>query len=601
MVNNHIRNIGIIAHVDHGKTTIVDKLLNQAGLFRSNQVVEERMMDSMDLEKEKGITIRSKNAAIQWNDVKINIVDTPGHADFGGEVERILKMVEGVLLLVDSVDGPQAQTRFVLRKTIENNLKIIVVINKIDRENANPQKIHDQVLELFMELNATDEQFNSPFLYASAKEGYAVKEPQDTGTDMNPLLETIVDYIPAPIGDANESFKMLISNLDWNDYVGRIAIGKILNGSIQGGNTIYRIAKEGLEERKTVSKIFTFDGLHSAESDGVMAGDIVGIAGFEEVRIGETLSNEEDRIPIPFVDLDPPTIRMQISVNDGPLAGRDGKFLTARQIYDRLVRETRTNISLELSESSIANSFVISARGILQVSILVETMRREGFEIMVSKPEVIFQQDESGKQVEPFETLWLEVPETSLGDVLPNLALRKARIEKMEHHHNFVTIEAIISTRGLIGLETYLANKTSGRAVFSHLFKEYGKLCGEIKSRTNGVLISMGNGMATTYSLVSLQERGRLFIGAQENVYEGMVVGENSRQDDLPVNPTKMKQLTNFRCQGEGKSVQLEPPVNMSLEKALEYIAADEFVEITPNNLRLRKKILDANQRKRAA
>ena len=527
-------------------------------------------------------------------------MDTPGHADFGGEVERILKMVDGVLLLVDAVEGPQAQTRFVLRKAIENGLKLIVVINKIDRPNAEPMEIHDRVLELLLELNANDEQFNAPFLYASAKEGYVVAEPKSIAPDMHLLLDTVLSYIPAPLGDPDGVFKMLISNLDWSDYVGRIAVGKIINGSLKTSDPIICIHKDKRLEKKIVTKLFTFDGLGTSESKTVQAGDIVGIAGFESVSIGETLCDNEDVIPIPFVDLDPPTIGMQISVNDGPMAGRDGKFLTARQIQERLIKETRTNISLELAETNTPNTFIINARGILQVAILIETMRREGYEILVAKPEVIFQYEDN-KRLEPFENLWLELPETNLGDALQNLAMRKGQVHDMKHHGSTVLLEAVIPTRGLIGLETFLANKTSGQAVLSHLFKEYKPFCGDIKMRSTGVLISMESGVATSYSLATLQDRGRLFIGPQEEIYAGMIVGENSRPDDLPVNPTKAKQLTNFRCQGEGKSTQLEPPVRMSLEKALEFIAPDEFIEATPNHLRLRKKILDANRRKRAA
>ena len=600
VMNKNIRNIGIIAHVDHGKTTLVDKLLRQAGLFRSNEVVADRVMDSMDLEKEKGITIRAKNASINWKDTKINIVDTPGHADFGGEVERILNMVEGVLLLVDAAEGPQAQTRFVLRKAIASGLKLMVVINKIDRVNAEPAKVHDRVLELLLELDANDDQFHAPFLYASAKEGYVVEDPASSGVDMNVLLDRISSYIPPPTGNPEGPFKMLISNLDWSDYVGRIAVGKISNGSIRAGENVFCVHKDKSTTKKVVTKIFAFDGLGTTDSSEAFAGDIIGIAGFDELRIGETLCDESDVAPIPFVDLDPPTIQMQISVNDGPLAGRDGKFLTARQIGERLLKETRTNISLELINAVRANSFIVSARGILQVSILLETMRREGYEILVSKPEVILRTQDD-KTLEPYETLWLELPECHLGDALPNLAVRKAKILAMEHNKDRVMIEAVIPTQGLIGLETYLANKTSGHAILSHMFREYGPYGGEIRMRNNGVLVSMENGTSTTYSLAALQERGRLFIGPQEDVYPGMIVGENSRPDDLEVNPTKAKQLTNFRSQGEGKAAQLTPPVRMSLEKALEFIAPDEFIEVTPKNLRLRKKILDANQRKRAA
>lgn len=599
MVTN-IRNVAIIAHVDHGKTTLVDKLLTHSGLFRSNEVVVERMMDSMDLEKEKGITIRAKNASIVWKDTKINIVDTPGHADFGGEVERILKMVDGVLLIVDAAEGPQAQTRFVLRKALENGLKLIVVINKIDREFANPTEVHDRVLELLLDLHANEEQFNAPFIYGSAKNGYMHETLESPRCGMELLLNKIVDVIPPPVADTTKPFKMLISNLDWSDYVGRIAIGKVLNGVARPGDRTTLVDQTGPIETKAITKIFTFSGLRSTELDGVAAGDIAGIAGFDKVHIGECFCDEADLTPIPFVHLDPPTLRMQLVVNDSPLCGRDGKFLTARHLKERLVKETRTNISLELAESGMANAFTINARGVLQVAILVETMRREGFEMLVAKPEVIFQTD-NGHKTEPFETLWLEVPEDCLGDAIQNLAMRKAQIEKMEHGSRMVRIEALIPTRGLIGLETFLANKTAGQAVTSHMFAKYAPYCGPISTRVSGVLVSMENGVSTAYALTALQDRGKLFIGPQEEVYVGMIVGENSRPDDLTVNPTKAKQLTNFRSQGEGRTTPLEPPVQMSLEKAIEFIAPDEYVEVTPNFLRLRKKILDATQRKRAA
>jgi GTP-binding protein len=599
-MNSNIRNVGIIAHVDHGKTTLVDKLLREGGVYRDNQVAEERAMDSMDLEKEKGITIKAKNASVHWGGVTINIVDTPGHADFGGEVERILGMVDGVLLLVDAFDGPQAQTRFVLKKALAHGLKVIVVINKIDREHADPHKMHDKVLELLLELNATEEQFNAPFIYASARDGYALKDLGDKHNGMTPLFETILKHIPAPTADLNAPFQMLISNLDWSDYVGRIAIGKITGGSVKVGDSIVCIHKNGKRERAAVTKVWEFSGLKSGEIVNGEAGNIVGISGFEELAIGETLCDSEEREPVSWTELDPPTIQMQFAVNDGPLAGRDGKFVTARHIRERLYKEVRTNISLLVEDTEAAYIFLVSARGEMQIAILVEQMRREGYETLVSRPEVILKQV-GGKTLEPYELLWLEVPSECLGDMLQSLASRKAQITNMQHHPHGVGVEATIPTRGLIGLETDMVNLTSGRGVMSHMFKEYGPMVGEILTRNTGTLVSMETGIATAWALNNIQERGRLFVGPQEEVYEGMIIGENPRAEDMPVNPTKTKHLTNMRSVGDGKGIQLEPPLKMSLERAIEYIAQDEYVEATPKNLRLRKKILNATKRKRAA
>ncbi len=596
---NEYRNIGIIAHIDHGKTTLVDKLLESSGVYRENAVIQDRAMDSMDLEKEKGITIRSKNASVKWEDTIINIVDTPGHADFGGEVERILKMVDGVLLIVDAAEGPQAQTRFVLKKAIENDLKLICIINKIDREFSDAERVHDEVLELLLELNATEEQFNAPFVYCSAKKGFAITNLDDEPLNMDPLFRTVITHIPAPVIYDDEPFKMLVSNVDWDDYVGRIAIGKIRSGSVKFGDLIYCIDKDGELKKGTVKKLFSYRGLTPAESVEVYAGDIVGIAGFEHIYIGETLCDNESRSALPFVEIDPLTIQMQICVNDGPFAGRDGKYVTARNIRDRLEKETRTNISLEFQESQDGASFIISARGELQIAVLVETMRREGFELLISRPEVILH-FENDKKLEPFEEIWLELPNETLGDIMQELATRKAQITNMVHEGKIVKLEATMPTRGLIGFENFIINKTSGQALLGHLFKEYAPFCGEIKFRNTGVLISMEHGTATSYALESIQERGKLFISPQEEVYEGMIIGENSRPQDLPVNPTKAKQLTNFRCQGEGKGIQLEPAKKYSLEKAIELIADDEYVEITPVAIRLRKRILNANDRKRS-
>ena len=596
-----IRNIAIIAHVDHGKTTLVDQLLKQAGTFRANQKTEIRMMDSMDLEKEKGITIRAKNAAFRWNGYHVNIVDTPGHADFGGEVERIMKMVDGVLLVVDAYDGPQAQTKFVLRKAMENGLKPIVVINKIDRENARPHKVLDMVFELFLELNASDEQLDFPHIYASARDGYAKRELVDPSDTMTPLYEAIAWHIPAPKASDAGFFQMLVSNLDYSDYLGRIAYGRIISGSVKVGQSIVCIHAGGRKERGKVTALFGHEGLEKVQIEEAFSGDIIGLTGFEEVFIGETLTDTEDREALHFVDIDPPTIAMKICVNDSPLAGREGKLLTARQIRDRLIKETRTNVSIMVSDTEIAGHFDVKARGEMQIAILVEQMRREGFEILVSRPEVIYKRADDGSLLEPMETLYVDVPTDNLGDILQSLASRKAEITSMEHKSHSVLVESTIPTRGLIGFETDLVNVTKGHGIASHLFKEYGAHKGEIPSRNNGVLVSMEGGISMAYALDTIQERGRLFIGPQEEIYEGMIVGENARPDDMPVNPCKAKKLTNMRSQGDGKGISLAPPLVMSLERSLEYIAPDEYVEVTPKSLRLRKKILDATARKRAA
>lgn len=596
-----IRNIGIIAHVDHGKTTLVDGMLRQGGAFRTNQAVAERAMDSMDLEREKGITIRSKNASVTWKDTVINIVDTPGHADFGGEVERILKMVDGVILLVDASDGPQAQTRFVLRKALEQNLHLIVVVNKIDRDTANPAKVHDLVLELLMELEATEEQFNATFLYGSALNGYVVYDPKDKPDTLAPLFDTIVSEVPPPNADAEAPYRMLVSNLDWNSYVGRIAIGCIREGKIAVGQTIRRLPHETAPQNGKVMKLYGFSGMGMVEIESAGAGDIVGVAGFEEVFIGETLCENESQEALPFVAIDPPTLQMQFCVNDGPFAGKEGKFLTSRHLRDRLIRETYTNVSLSVEETS-GNTFLVQARGELQIAVLMETMRREGYEMLVSRPEVILTFSEDGKKQEPFEDVWMDIPGEKLGDVMQAVAARRGEITHMEHEHNSsrVLLQIVMPTRGLIGFDSYLTNLTSGEGVMSHMFKEYGPMAGTIPSRNTGALVSSDQGTSTAYALDTIQERGKLFIGPTEEVYVGMVLGESSRPGDLPVNPCRNKQLTNVRASGSDKAIMLEPPVQLNLEKAIEFIADDEFVEATPKNIRIRKKILDPNQRKRA-
>jgi GTP-binding protein len=595
-----IRNIAIIAHVDHGKTTLVDQLLRQSGTFRANQKIEERVMDSMDLEREKGITIRAKNAAFQWNDYRINIVDTPGHADFGGEVERIMKMVDGVLLVVDAHDGPQAQTRFVLRKALENRVKPIVVINKIDRENAEPHQVLDMVFDLFVELKATDEQLDFPIIYASAKNGIAKRELSDKDEDMTPLFEAIVKNVPPPKVSSEPFFQMLVSNLHYSDYLGRIALGRIVSGRVAVGDSIVCIHRDGRHERGDVTALFSYAGLEQVETKHASAGEIVALTGFDDVYIGETLTDREERAPLQFVDIDPPTIRMRILVNDSPFAGREGKFVTARHIKERLVRETRGNVSLQINDTDTAGAFEIHARGEMQIAILVEQMRREGYEVMVSRPEVIFHRDDEGNVLEPVEDLYVDLPEENMGDVVQAMAARKGEIVQTHHHGARVSVEAIIPTRGLIGFETDLVNLTRGEGLMSHLFREYAPFKGEIAGRNRGVMVAMEAGTSTAYALNNIQERGRLFIGPQEAVYSGMVVGENARPEDLPVNPCKAKHLTNMRSQGDGKGIQLEAPLRMSLERAIEYIDTDEFVEATPKSLRMRKRILDSTARKRS-
>ncbi len=598
----HIRNIAIIAHVDHGKTTLVDCLLKQSGTFRANQheSSDERLMDSMDLEKEKGITIRAKNAAFKYKDYHINIVDTPGHADFGGEVERIMNMIDGVLLVVDAAEGPQAQTRFVLRKALEAGAKPIVVINKIDRENANPKKVLDQVFELFISLNATDEQLDFPFVYCSAKDGYAKLDLSHVSGTMEPLFDAIVKHIPSPRAKAGDGFQVLVANLDYSDYLGRIAFGKIMAGKVKVGDLACCLHGHGKISQGKITMIYHFEGLKRIEVQEAHAGDIVGVTGFEEVFIGETIADKPERGALPYIPIDPPTIQMEFAVNDGPLAGQDGKLVTARHIWERLQKEIRTNVALRIKQTSDPKIFEVEGRGEMQIAILVEQMRREGHEVLVSRPEVLYKRDANGNMLEPIEKLFLEIPQEFMGPIMENLSGRKAEIIHMNHHADQVTIEALIPMRGLIGFETDLVNQTRGLGVMSHLFHEYGADRGEIAARKNGSLVSMESGEAMAYALNMIQERGRLMVGPGEAIYAGMIVGENARENDIPVNPCKAKRLTNMRSQGDGKGIQLSPPFKLSLERALEYIGSDEYVEATPKNLRLRKKILDETRRKRA-
>jgi GTP-binding protein len=598
-----IRNLAIIAHVDHGKTTLVDQLLQAGGTYRDNQATQERAMDSMDLEREKGITIKAKNTAILWEGYTINIVDTPGHADFGAEVERVMKMVDGVLLVVDAAGGPQAQTRFVLRKALQEGLKPIVVVNKVDRPLSNPLKVHDQVLELFLDLDATEDQFEAPFSYGSARDGYFMDHPDDERKDCIPLLKKIVKFIPEPTADPESPFLMLVSNIEWDSFVGRVAVGKVLGGAVKKGDTIWLHRKDGTKQQSKVMKTFTYSGLATEDSEGCGAGGIVGIAaGIEDIDIGETLAATKEQEALPFVAIDPPTISMEFSINDGPLAGKEGKHVTSRAIRERLMHELKTNVSLQVEDTDQAGIFNVSARGAMQIAVLVEQMRREGFEVCVSRPTVIYRRDEKDKLLEPFETLYIESPGEYTQGILKSLINRKGMMENMETEPSGETlITALIPTRGLIGFETEIVNLTSGHGIMSHLFREYGPHAGPIVTRTTGTLVSMEAGTATTYSLQTLEDRGVLFVAANDAIYGGMLVGENPRVGDMPVNPVKEKHLDNMRSSGKDKTSKLSPPIRFSLERAIEYIDADELVEATPQNIRLRKRILDANARKRAA
>ena len=577
----HIRNIAIIAHVDHGKTTLVDCLLKQSGTFRANEA-------------------KARNAAFKYKDYHINIVDTPGHADFGGEVERIMNMIDGVLLVVDAADGPQAQTRFVLRKALEAGAKPIVVINKIDRENANPKKVLDQVFELFISLNATDEQLDFPFIFCSAKVGYAKLDLEQASDSMVPLFDAIVKYIPPPRAKAGEGFQILVANLDYSDYLGRIAFGKIMEGKVKVGDTASCLHGHGRITQGKITMIYHFEGLKRIEVEEAHAGDIVGITGFEDVFIGETIADKPEHGALPYIPIDPPTIQMEFAVNDSPLAGQDGKLVTARHIWERLQKEIRTNVALRIKQTDDPKIFEVEGRGEMQIAILVEQMRREGYEVLVSRPEVLYKKGPGGELLEPIEQLFLEIPQEFMGAVMENLSGRKAEITSMNHHADQVTIEALIPTRGLIGFETDLVNQTRGLGVMSHLFHEYGPDRGEIAARKNGSLVSMESGRAMAYALNMIQERGRLMVEPGDAIYAGMIVGENARENDIPVNPCKAKRLTNMRSVGDGKGIQLNPPLKISLERALEYISSDEYVEATPKNLRLRKKILDETARKRS-
>jgi GTP-binding protein len=593
-----IRNIAIIAHVDHGKTTLVDAMLKHAGVFRENEAITERVMDSNDLEKERGITILAKNLSVHHGRYKINIVDTPGHADFGGEVERVLKMVDSVLLLVDALDGPMPQTRFVLKKSLDLGLKPIVVINKIDRPGARPDEVVDMVFDLFCELQATDEQLDFAVVYTSAKLGYAMLDLSAASTSLEPLFAVIESNVRPPLGNPNAPFQLLVTNIDYNDYIGRIATGKVFNGKVKTGESIALVKRDGSVVKGRVSKLLGYEGLKQVEVQEAGTGDIVTIAGFSDVGIGETLASAETPIGLPYVSIDEPTIAMNFIVNNSPFAGREGKLVTSRNIRERLDKELRTNVALLVEDTVHGDTFKVSGRGELHLSILIENMRREGFEMSVSKPEVIFR-EEDGKKLEPMEYLVVDVPAEYQGAIIEKMGPRKGEMTSMQPMGETVRLEFIIPARGLIGLRGEVLTETRGTGVLTHTFHDYAPYKGDIPGRKNGVLIAMENGETTAYALDSLQPRGILFIGAGVEVYGGMIIGQHAKDNDLDVNPCKGKKLTNVRASGSDDAIKLTTPRSLTLEQALEFIDDDELVEVTPQSIRLRKKELDPNKRKR--
>jgi GTP-binding protein len=603
MKREDIRNIAIIAHVDHGKTTLVDELLKQSGVFRTNQVVEERVMDSGDIEKERGITILAKNTAINYNGVKINIIDTPGHADFGGEVERVLKMVNGVILVVDAFEGAMPQTKFVLKKALELNLPVIVCINKIDRPEARPREVIDEVLELFIELDASDTQLDCPFVFASAKTGVAILELEDKPENMKPLFETILDYIPAPEGDPEEGTQVLISTIDYNEYVGRIGIGKVDNGRVKVNQDVVIVNHHDPEKsrRVKISKLYEFEGLKKVEVTEAGVGSIVAISGIPDIHIGDTICSVEHPSPIPFQKISEPTIAMNFIVNDSPLAGQEGKFVTSRHLRDRLFRELNTDVSLRVEETDTTEAFKVSGRGELHLSVLIESMRREGYEFAVSKAEVLYRTDEDGRKTEPMERAFVDVPEEFSGTVIQKLSERKGELLGMSTANGgYTRLEFLIPARGLIGYRGEFLTDTKGNGILNTAFEGYSPYKGDIQYRKTGSLIAFESGEAITYGLFNAQERGTLFIGPGEKVYAGMVIGQNGKTEDVEVNVCKKKQLTNTRSSNADEALRLVPPKVLSLEQALEFIDTDELLEVTPKSLRIRKKILDPLLRKRS-
>lgn len=588
-----IRNIAIIAHVDHGKTTLVDQLLKQSGVFRANQEVAERVMDSNDIERERGITILSKNTAVYYKDTKINIIDTPGHADFGGEVERVLKMVNGVVLVVDAFEGAMPQTKFVLKKALELDLPVIVCINKIDRPEARPDEVIDEILELFMDLDASDEQLDCPFVYASAKAGHAILDLTDNPENMIPLFETIIDYIPAPEGDPDADTQVLISTIDYNEYVGRIGVGKVDNGTIAVNQEVMLVNAHEPDKQKRVkiSKLYEFDGLNKVEVKEATIGSIVAISGIADIHIGDTLCSPENPVAIPFQKISEPTIAMQFIVNDSPFAGQEGKYVTSRHLRDRLFRELNTDVSLRVEESENTDSFKVSGRGELHLSVLIENMRREGYEFAVSKAEVLYKEDENGKLLEPIETAYIDVPDEFTGTVIDKLSQRKGELQNMGvSNGGYTRLEFSIPARGLIGYRGEFMTDTKGNGILNTAFDGYAPYKGDIQYRKQGSLIAFETGESVTYGLYSAQERGTLFIGAGEKVYAGMVIGQNGKAEDIELNVCKTKHLTNTRSSGADDALKLTTPRTLSLEEALDFIDTDELLEVTPETLRIRKK-----------
>ncbi len=603
ITRDDVRNIAIIAHVDHGKTTLVDELLKQSGVFRANQEVVERVMDSNDIERERGITILSKNTAVFYKDIKINIIDTPGHADFGGEVERVLKMVNGVVLVVDAFEGPMPQTRFVLKKALELDLPVIVCVNKIDRPEARPEEVVDEVLELLMDLDASDEQLDCPFVYASAKAGYAFKEMGDPRENMIPLFETIIDYIPAPTGDPDEDTQVLISTIDYNEYVGKIGVGKVDNGLIRVNQEAYLLNahEPDKKEKVKISKLYEFDGLNKVEVAEAGIGSIVAISGIADLHIGDTICGTTNPVAIPFQKISEPTIAMNFIVNDSPLAGQEGKYVTSRHLRDRLFKELNTDVSLRVEETETTESFKVSGRGELHLSVLIENMRREGYEFAVSKAEVLYKTDENGKKCEPMELAYIDVPEEFSGTVIDKLSQRKGELQGMSTGSGGTTrLEFSIPSRGLIGYRGEFMTDTKGNGIINTIFNGYEPYKGDIQYRKQGSLIAFESGESVTYGLFNAQDRGTLFIGPGEKVYSGMIIGQSGKPEDIELNVCKKKHLTNTRSSGADDALTLTPPRILSLEQSLEYVDNDELLEITPKSLRLRKKILDPTLRKRS-
>lgn len=599
-MQENIRNIAIIAHVDHGKTTLVDAMLKQSGVFREHEVVDERIMDSNDLERERGITILAKNLSVQFEDIKINIVDTPGHADFGGEVERILTMVDSVLLLVDAVDGPMPQTRFVLRKSLEMGLRPILIVNKVDRPAADPLQAQSKVFDLFCDLATSEDQLDFPTLFTNAREGTAVRDMSEEPRDLRPLFETIRDNIQPPEGDVNAPFQMLIAHIDYNDYLGRIATGKVANGSVAAGDNVALIKGDGRVTRGKVSRLLAHEGLRQVEVDASTCGDIVTIAGLENVEIGETVSDPSHAQALPYLVVDEPTLALNLMVNTSPFAGKEGKYVTSRNIRERLHRELRNNLSLRIEDTTSPDTFRVSGRGELHLGILIENMRREGFEMAVSKPEVIFREID-GIRMEPMECLVVDVPVEHQGAVMASVGPRRVELLSMNSNNNEIRLEFSIPARGLIGLRGELLTETRGTAVMNHVFDGYQPYKGEIPGRRTGALVSMENGSVTAYALEMLQERGKLFVEPGTEVYAGMVVGENAKDVDMDVNPVRLKKLTNMRSSTSEISVKLTPPTILTLEQAMEFIDDDELVEVTPESIRLRKRVLNKSFRTKKA